>query len=124
MPFANGANDNKPPMGQPMQGGQGQSGGANWDMHNGRGQLMYNSNTASPAQGGHHVESDWNNFLPQGGDGNYMGQMYGYEQAHPDVKGESHEGGSNGYYMPSTSLGADGTLAPLSEILILPATSP
>jgi len=109
MPYANGQGDSKPSMGQSMQGGQDQANNANWGMHNGRGnQMMYNSNTASPAQGGHHVENDWNQFLPPAGNDNYMGQMYGYEQAHPEVKNESHEGGSNGYYMPSTSLGADG----------------
>lgn len=106
MPFANGANDTKPQLGQ-----QEQNNNTNWGMHNGRGnQLMYNSSTASPAQGSHHVESDWNQFLPPSGDGNYMNQIYGYGEAHNEVKNESHEGGSNGYYMPSTSLGADGKL--------------
>ena len=113
MPYVNGQNDSKPPMGQQLQGGQDQNNGPGWGMHNGRNsQLMYSSNTASPAQGGHHVENDWNQFLPPTGNENYMGQMYGYEQAHPEVKNESHESGSNGYYMPSTSLGADGTLGP------------
>jgi hypothetical protein len=113
MPYANGQTDSKPPMGQPMQAGQDQNNGAGWGMHNGRNsQLMYTSSTASPAQAGHHVENDWNQFLPPTGNENYMGQMYGYEQAHPEVKNESHESGSNGYYMPSTSLGADGTLGP------------
>jgi len=113
MPYANGQSDSKPPMAQQMQGGPDQNNGSQWGMHNGRnGQLMYSSNTASPAQGGHHVENDWNQFLPPAGNENYMGQMYGYEQAHPEVKNESHESGSNGYYMPSTSLGADGTLGP------------
>jgi len=118
MPFANGQNDMKPAPGQQMQGSQAQAGidqnsNTNWGLHNARNnQLMYNSNNASPAQGGHHVENDWNSFLPPTSDNNYMGQMYGYEQAHPEVKNEAHEGGSNGYYMPSTSLGADGTLGP------------
>lgn len=109
MPFAtNGQNDSKPPMGQSLQGGQDQN-NANWGMHNGRGgQMMYNSNTASPAQGGHHAENDWNQYLPQTGNENFMGQIYGYEQAHPEIKNENHESGANGYYMPSTSLGADG----------------
>lgn len=110
MPFANGANENKPQLGQPEQPNS-----SNWGMHNGRGnQLMYNSSTASPAQGNHHVENDWNQFLPPSGDGNYMNQIYGYGEAHNEVKNESHEGGSNGYYMPSTSLGADGKLKSIS----------
>ena len=104
MPFANGSGDSKPQM----QGNQ-DSNGANWGMHNSRAnQMIYNSNNASPAQGGHHVENEWSQFLPPTGNENYMGQMYGYEQAHSEVKNESHEGASNGYYMPSTSLGADG----------------
>ena len=108
MPFANGSNENKPPMGQQEHGGN-----ANWPLHNGR-QMMYApSNTASPAQGEHHVENDWNQFLPPTGNENYMGQMYGYGHPHGDVKNESHESGQNGYYMPSTSLGADGMFDPL-----------
>ncbi|KAK5075488.1 hypothetical protein LTR64_001695 [Lithohypha guttulata] len=103
MPFANGSGDSKPQIGQQEQNG------ANWGMHNGRGgQLMYSSSTASPAQAGHHVENDWNQFLPPAGEANYMNQMYGYGEAHPEVKGEPHEAGSNGYYMPSGALGADG----------------
>lgn len=110
MPYANGQNDSKPHIGQQGPGGLDQSNGANWAMHNGRNnQMMYNSNTASPAQGGHHVENDWNFQLQAGNDNSYLG--YGYE-THPEVKNETHESGSNGYYVPSTSLGADGTLGP------------
>lgn len=109
MPYANGQNESKPHIPHQGQSGLDQSSNANWAMHNGRGnQMMYNSNTASPAQGGHH--DDWNHFLPQTGNDNpYLG--YGYE-AHAEVKNETHESGANGYYVPSTSLGADGTLGP------------
>lgn len=104
MPFANGSGDSKPQM----QNNQ-DSNGANWGMHNSRtNQMIYNSNNASPAQAGHHVENEWSQFLPPSGNEYNIGQMYGYEQAHSEVKNESHEGASNGYYMPSTSLGADG----------------
>lgn len=115
MPFANGQSDIKPSAGQQLQGNQqqgsmDQGSNANWGLHNARNnQMMYNSNNASPAQGGHHVENDWNSFLPQTNENNYMGQMYGYEQAHPEVKNESHEPASNGYYMPSSGL-SEGTL--------------
>jgi hypothetical protein len=60
--------------------------------------------------GPHHIGDDWNMF-PSGGNEGYMNPMFGgYEQSQNDVKKdfESHEGGSNGYYIPSTSLGADG----------------
>jgi hypothetical protein len=59
------------------------------------------------------MENDWNHMFPSGGNEGYMNPMFGgYEQSQNDVKKdfESHEGGSNGYYIPSTSLGADGTL--------------
>lgn len=107
MSYANGSADSKPAMGQNMPNGQ--ENNANWAMHNGRGnQMMYSSNNASPAQGGHGVENDWNPYLPSAGNENYLGHMYGYEQAHPDVKSEAHEAGSNGYYMPTASLGNEG----------------
>ena len=107
MPYTNGASDSKPPM----PNGQEPNSNANWAMHNGRNaQIMYGSNTASPAQGGHQVGGgdEWNQFLPQAGNENYMGHMYGYEQAHPEVKAEGHDGPSNGYYMPGQTLGPDG----------------
>jgi hypothetical protein len=60
--------------------------------------------------GNHHIGGDeWNHML--GANEGYMNPMSfsGYDQAHHDVKKdyESHESGANGYYMPSTSLGAD-----------------
>lgn len=65
--------------------------------------------------GSHHMGEDWNHMFPPGGNEQYMNPMFGgYDQSQNDVKKdyESHEAGSNGYYIPSTSLGADGTLGP------------
>lgn len=124
-------------QGQAMQPGSGPSGmdpNANnsWSMHNARNnQMMYHSTSTPPDHFGmqpgggddkrnvmqdpHHMGDEWNHMFPAGGNEGYMNPMFGgYAQSQNDVKKEfeTHEGGSNGYYIPSTSLGADGTLGP------------
>ncbi|KAI1627766.1 fungal-specific transcription factor domain-containing protein [Exophiala viscosa] len=124
-------------QGQPMQGASGPGGmdpNANnsWSMHNSRNnQMMYHSTSTPPDHfgmqpgggddkrnvmpGTHHMGDEWNHMFQPGGNEGYMNPMFGgYDQSQGDVKKEyeSHEGGSNGYYIPSTSLGADGTLGP------------
>ncbi|KIY00559.1 uncharacterized protein Z520_03222 [Fonsecaea multimorphosa CBS 102226] len=133
---SNGPGDMQRP-GQPMQPGSGPAGmdpNANnsWSMHNARSnQMMYHSNSTpsdhygmqpgggedkrNVMPGPHHIGDDWNHMFPSGGNEGYMNPMFGgYDQSQNDVKKdyETHEGGSNGYYIPSTSLGADGTLGP------------
>lgn len=103
-----------------------------WSMHNPRSnQMMYHSTSTPPDHfgmqpgggddkrsvmpGPHHMGDEWNHMFPSGGNEGYMNPMFGgYDQSQNDVKKdyETHEGGSNGYYIPSTSLGADGTLGP------------
>ena len=60
---------------------------------------------------------DWNHMFPSGNDGYGMNPMFAhpmtgtYDQGQADdMKKEygTHQGGSNGYYMPSSSLGPDG----------------
>ncbi|KIW19838.1 hypothetical protein PV08_00413 [Exophiala spinifera] len=133
---ANGQGDMQR-QGQAMQagaapGGMDPNGHASWQMHDARGnQLMYQSTSTNPNHygmqpgggddkrnvmpGAHHMGDEWNHMFPPGGNEGYMNPMFGgYDQSQGDVKKEyeSHEGGSNGYYIPSTSLGADGTLGP------------
>ena len=61
----------------------------------------------------HPMGDDWNQMFPAGTNEQYMNPMFsGYGQSQNDVKNEHHEGGSNGYYIPPTSLGADGTPGP------------
>lgn len=101
-----------------------------WSMHNDRNPVLYNTNSTAPNQfamghGGpdekrgvmqaphqmHHEE--WQNMFQTGANDGYMNPMFtGYDQSHHDVKKDfaPHEGGQNGYYVSSTSLGADGTL--------------
>lgn len=139
MPYSVGPNGQadmqRPGQNQQMQGGAPQGGmdpnaGNQWSMHNARNpQMMYHSTSASPdhfgmqATGGddkrnvmggaHHMGDEWNQMFPAGGNESYMNPMFaGYDQSQNDGKKEyeAHEGGSNGYYIPSTSLGADGTL--------------
>jgi hypothetical protein len=119
-------------QGQPMQPGSGPGGmdpNANnqWSMHNARSsQLMYQPTSApdhfgmQPAggedkrvmSGPHHMGGEeWGHMFQPGGNEGYMNPMFGgYDQSQGDVKKDydTHEGGSNGYYIPSTSLGADG----------------
>jgi len=127
----NGQNDMQR-QAQPMQPGSGPGGmdpnANNWGsmQHQRSNQMMYHSNSApdhfgmqpgggddkrNVMPGPHHMGDDWNHMFPSGGNEQYMNPMFGgYEQPQNDVKKEfeSHEGGSNGYYIPSTSLGADG----------------
>jgi hypothetical protein len=127
----NGQNDMQR-QAQPMQPGSGPGGmdpnANNWGsmQHPRSNQMMYHSNSApdhfgmqpgggddkrNVMPGPHHMGDDWNHMFPSGGNEQYMNPMFGgYEQPQNDVKKEfeSHEGGSNGYYIPSTSLGADG----------------
>jgi hypothetical protein len=99
-----------------------------WNMHNARSNpMMYHPTSAAPEHfgmqpgggedkrnvmpGTHHMGDEWNHMFQPGGNEGYMNPMFGgYDQAQGDVKKEyeTHEGGSNGYYIPSTSLGADG----------------
>jgi hypothetical protein len=120
-------------QGQPIQpgsgpGGMDPNGNPTWSMHNARNnQMMYHSTSTPPDHfgmqpgagddkrnvmpGSHHMGDDWNHMFPGGGNEGYMNPIFGgYEQQQNDVKKEyeNHEGGSNGYYIPSTSLGADG----------------
>lgn len=122
---------------QSMQPGSGPGGmdpNANnsWSMHNQRNSQMMYHPTSAPSDhygmqpgGGddkrnvmpqpHHMGDEWNHMFQPGGNEGYMNPMFGgYDQSQNDVKKEyeTHEGGSNGYYIPSTSLGADGTLGP------------
>jgi len=119
---------------QPGSGPGGMDPNANpsWSMQHARGnQMMYQSSSNPPDHfgmqpaggddkrnvmpGAHHMGDEWNHMFPGGGNEGYMNPMFGgYDQSQNDVKKdyESHEGGSNGYYIPSTSLGADGTLGP------------
>ncbi|EXJ58110.1 hypothetical protein A1O7_05534 [Cladophialophora yegresii CBS 114405] len=123
-------------QGQPMQPGTGPGpmdpNANSWGpmQHQRSNQMMYHSNSTpdhfgmqpgggddkrNVMPGPHHMGDDWNHMFPAGGNEGYMNPMFGgYEQQQNDVKKEfeSHEGGSNGYYIPSTSLGADGTLGP------------
>jgi len=107
-----------------------------WSMHNAKpNPMLFHSNPASPDQFGlaanntddkrnvmanSHQQSgeEWM-FQPGTHDG-YMNPIFstnmgpGYEHAHNGVKKEydHHEGNTNEFYIPSTSLGADGTLGP------------
>ncbi|KAL2429880.1 hypothetical protein ABEF95_012676 [Exophiala dermatitidis] len=122
---------------QSMQPGSGPgpmdpTGNSSWSMHNPRNsQMMYHSTSThsdhygmQPSGGDdkrnvmpqpHHMGDEWNHMFQPGGNEQYMNPMFGgYDQSQNDVKKDfdTHEGGSNGYYIPSTSLGADGTLGP------------
>jgi hypothetical protein len=120
---------------QPMQPGAGPGAmdpNNNWAsmQHQRNNQMMYHPNSTQDhfgmqsgggddkrnvMPGSHHMGDDWNHMFPAGGNENYMNPMFsGYDQSQNDVKKEfeSHEGGQNGYYIPSTGLGADGTLGP------------
>ncbi|KIX02380.1 uncharacterized protein Z518_08321 [Rhinocladiella mackenziei CBS 650.93] len=124
-------------QGQQMQPGSGPGGmdpnaSNSWSMHNPRNsQMMYHSTSTPPDHfgmqpgggddkrnvmpGPHHMGGDeWNHMFQPGGNEGYMNPMFGgYDQSQSDVKKDFEtQGGSNGYYIPSTSLGADGTLGP------------
>ncbi len=93
--------------------------------------MLYQSNPASPdhfgmapnnhdqkrdvMSGGHAPGEDW--IFQPGANDNYMQPIFSnmgpnYEHAHNGVKNEHHDGNSSEYYIPPTSLGADGTLGP------------
>ena len=69
----------------------------------------------------HSAGDEWGQMFHHGGGDGYMNSIFptsigaGYDamHAHADVnvkkEYDSHEGGSNGYYISSTNLGADGT---------------
>lgn len=118
-------------QGQPGPGGMDPNANNSWSMHNARGNQMMYQSTSGPDHfgmqsaggedkrnampGQHHMGEEWGHMFQPGGNEGYMNPMFsGYDQQQGDVKKdfESHEGGSNGYYIPSTSLGADGTLGP------------
>ena len=124
--------------GQPGQPPHGQANPPNmaggppnaWSMQNPRNPAMYNGSSGPPehygmAPGGqddkrsvmhgppdmHHDQ--WQHMFPPGAQDSYINPMF-YDQAHHEAKKEygSHEGQNGGYYVSSTSLGADGTLGP------------
>lgn len=98
LPYANGQADGRPVVGQGPDAGSSNS----WSMqqHMRTNQNIYNANSAPAAQTGHHMNNDdWNQFMPPTTENNYVGNMYGYSEQHPDVKAESHEAPPNGYYM-------------------------
>jgi len=108
-------------------GGMDPNGNTSWSMHDARNsQMMYQTSTPpthygmqpgggddkrNVMPGAHHIGDEWNHMFHPSGNEGYMNPMFGgYDQSQGEVKKdyESHEGGSNGYYIPSTSLGADG----------------
>lgn len=124
----NAQNDmQRPPSNQPMQGapnpgGMDPNANSQWAMHNARNpQMMYHQNSNAPdfddkrtgMANAHPMENEWNQmFHGSGTNEQYMNPMFSYDQGHNDTKNEHHEGGPNGYYIPPTSLGADGTPGP------------
>ena len=135
MPYAMGNAQNDMQRQQPGQamptnqsaGGMEQAANSAWAMPNARDQqMMYHQNSGQhygmPPAGpddkrnmpaGHQMGGDdWNHMFQPGGNEHYMNPIFsGYDQAHPEVKNESHEG-QNGYYVPPSSIGADGTSGP------------
>ncbi|RMD40134.1 hypothetical protein DV735_g4990, partial [Chaetothyriales sp. CBS 134920] len=123
----------------PQAGPLDQNSGNQWGIQNAREQQMiYSQNHGQhygiqPPEGdekrnipaGHHMGDEWNQMFPAGGNEHYINPMFsGYGQSHGDVKTESHESQSNGYYIPPTSLGADGTSGPLWQSDTLPLSAP
>ena len=140
MPTAAAGNMQRPTSDQSFaptsQPNVGSNANGSWSMHNAKpNPMLFHSNPASPDQFGlpanntddkrnvmanSHQQSgeEWM-FQPGTHDG-YMNPIFstnmgpGYEHAHNGVKKEydHHEGNTNEFYIPSTSLGADGTLGP------------
>jgi hypothetical protein len=125
----NAQNDmQRPPSNQPMQsapnsGGMDPNANNQWAMHNAarNPQMIYHQNSTTSEfddkraamPNSHAMENDWNQmFHGSGSNEQYMNPMFSYDQGHNDTKNEHHEGASNGYYIPPTSLGADGTPGP------------
>ena len=114
----------RPPSNQPMQGDP--NANNQWAMHNARNpQMMYHQNSSSddfddkrnPMPNAHPMGDEWNQMFPPGTNEQYINPMFSnYHQGQNDVKNEHHEGGSNGYYIPPTSLGADGSSGPLPSL--------
>ena len=123
-------------FGPTSQSSVGPNANGSWSMHNTKpNPMLFHSNPASPDQFGlaanntddkrsvmpnsHQQPGEEWMFHPTANDG-YMNPMFstnmgpGYEHAHNGVKKEydHHDGNANEYYIPSTSLGADGTLGP------------
>ncbi|RMZ86822.1 hypothetical protein DV736_g5953, partial [Chaetothyriales sp. CBS 134916] len=111
----------------PQPGALDQNSGSQWGIQNARDQQMMYSQSHGQHYGiqaaegddkraiptGHHMGDEWNQMFPSGGNEHYISPMFSsYGQPHGDVKNEAHEGQSNGYYIPPTSLGADGTSGP------------
>jgi Fungal specific transcription factor domain len=140
MPTAPAGNMQRPAPNQPYapnsQPSVGPNANGTWPMHNTKpNPMLFHSNPASPDQFGlaANTTDDKRNVIPNthqqpgedwlyhptANDG-YMNPIFstnmgpGYEHAHNGVKKEyeHHEGNTNDYYIPSTSLGADGTLGP------------
>lgn len=118
----------RPAPNQPMQASAppgSMDPGANnqWAMQNARNpQMMYHptSNASdfddkrNAMPNAHPMGDEWNHmFHGSSANEQYMNPMFSYDQTHNEVKTEHHEGGTNGYYIPPTSLGADGTPGPL-----------
>jgi len=128
----------QPLPGNPGQSAMDPNAGNSWQMHSAaaaaaarNNQMMYHNTSTPPdhfgmqpgtgedkrnvMSGSHHMGDEWPQMFPPGANEGYMNPMFtGYDQSQNDVKKDydTHEGGSNGYYIPSTSLGADGTLGP------------
>ncbi len=111
----------RPPPNQQMQGDPNSNN--QWAMHNARNpNMMYHQQNSTsdhfddkrnPMPNAHPMGDDWNQMFPGGTNDQYMNPMFsGYDQSQDGVKNEHHEGGSNGYYIPPTSLGADGSSGP------------
>jgi Fungal specific transcription factor domain len=101
----------------PNQAMQGAPNATNqWAMHHARNnQMLYHQNSTASADhfddkrnampNAHAMGDEWNQM--------YMNPMFsGYEQSQGEVKNEHHESASNGFYIPPTSIGADGTPGP------------
>ncbi|RMZ75696.1 hypothetical protein DV738_g5344, partial [Chaetothyriales sp. CBS 135597] len=117
----------------PQAGPLDQNSGNQWGIQNAREQQMIYSQNHGQHYGiqppesdekrnipaGHHMGDDWNQMFPAGGNEHYINPMFsGYGQSHGDVKPEGHEGQSNGYYIPPTSLGADVPLQVLADRIV------
>jgi hypothetical protein len=141
MPTAPAGNMQRPASDQPYapnsQPTVGPNANGTWSMHNTKpNPMLFHSNPASPDQFGLAANNtdDKRNVMPNshqqpseewlyhpGASDGYMNPIFStnmapsYEHPQNGVKKEydHHDGNTNEYYIPSTSLGADGTLGPL-----------
>ena len=132
-------------FGPTSQSSVGPTANGSWSMHNPKpNPMLFHSNPASPDQFGlaSNNTDDKRNVMANphqqpgeewmfhGPNDGYMNPMFstnmgpGYEHPHNGVKKEydHHDGNASEYYIPSTSLGADGTLglpSPFSPLGVL-----